>query len=100
MVWEGFDPVGHLSADVLLIEARAGDSVRVPVQGLRSFLQIRQDIRSDLVVIVEQVTFGIFLFGPEDLAEMVKSQGMAIDVPDLGFIGWVQQRAADLCFKR
>src|SRR5436305_1987062 len=63
----GAYPLRRVIRSILLIERRTMDAVRKTLENQRPIQQMRNQIRRDLVVVVDQIAFGVAVLRPEYL---------------------------------
>src|SRR5262249_51380089 len=74
-----FEPFRKAFAHVLLEEGLALDAVWVTSENERAALEEGKDVVGDLVVVGEQVSFGVAGFREVDLVEIREAQALAVD---------------------
>src|SRR5439155_9128138 len=68
----GPDPRGNVIGSILLEEALAGDPVGISRQYYGAVAKVREQPRRDRAVVIDQVTLGVTLLGPEDLVQVAE----------------------------
>ena len=69
---KGFHPLGHRLRRLLLIEGLTVDAVGKASHRQRTRRQMRQQKVCNLVVVVEQIAFGVALAWPVDLSQVTE----------------------------
>src|SRR5262249_38132572 len=70
-------PFRSVVRDILLIKRLAMNAVRKTLKDQRPIHEVRNQVRRNPVVIVDQVTFGIAVFRPENLVKIGEFNGMS-----------------------